>query len=182
MRFLATTLLAILASVGATIGYVLIVAPAQAHARITRDLTELLGLIPDGDARTALAARASRAEAYADRLSARLPGPPRRDLRPLIAAMYVRCSLAVAALPVALGMLLLGITAGLLRRHRLREEYGFASLTFSYVGKMIVALSVALYVFTALSPLGPPLWAVYATALSATAGATLFVGNLPPKI
>ncbi len=98
------------------------------------------------------------------------------------AGTAVRSSLALAALPVALAMLLLGGVAGLLRRHKVRDEYGFASLTFSYLGKLVAAFSVALYAFTALSPLGPPVWRLYAAGLSGAAGATLYFGNLPPKI
>jgi|GEM_PF-6791537 len=183
MRMLLATLLLVLLALLASAVYI-VAAPADApvHARLERDAQEILELLPDPSTRVSIRARAEEAAGAADRLAAGSGGKSRFNLRPAATVAAVRLAVALGAVPIYIALLTLGTIAGLLRRDWLRDTFGFASLTFSYAGKAVVSLSLAAYIVTGLSPMGPPVWSLYLFGLAGSLGSCLYFGNLPPRI
>ncbi len=181
MRLLAWTLLLVLAGLGLQTAYVGVFAnPRDFERRLREDIGRSLASVQEGPGREALRRRALRAAAV---LGREARGGGTASLGPtLTSAVAVRVMLAAAVLPLFGAALLLGIAAGLLRRHRLREGNGYSSVTFSYVGKFLVAAALAGYVLAALSPAILPLWSFYLAALGGSAGAAVYVGCLPPRL
>lgn len=179
MRTVVSTSLLLLASLGVEAGYLLAHPPDwAAHDLAPTQAERLLALVPDPEARGRLRAR-SLAAAEAVSGGGRTGGT---GLGAVLRLAATRTTLAWAALPVAAGIVTLGVLAGLLLRRLRIEEVGFHSLTFSYVGKALASFAVAAYAFTALAPVGPPLWTLYAFAVAGAAGAALYFGNLPPRL
>ncbi len=183
MRFAATFVLLTLGSVGGSAG-VAGLAPAggAVDRRIAADAADVLATLSDATVRGHAVEASYGVVALAHRLTVRLPLPIGSRARRLGASAGARLWVATAMLPLLVAAMLVGVQAGLLRRHRLRERQGFASLTFSYLGKQAVAVALAAYVFVALSPLAPLPWALYLAVVMAALGAAFYVGNLPPKL
>ena len=74
-----------------------------------------------------------------------------------------------------------GRIANLLRHHALIDRTGSYSLTWSYLGKAAFALSLGAYAFTAVSPLGLPVWAFYAFAAASAGGRDSTSGTCRPN-
>ncbi len=182
MRLLVWTLLLVLAGLGLQAAYIAVLAsPRDFERRLREDIALALNGVPSGPCREALRVRALRASAVVR--PGRDPSGTAALLVPtLTSAVAVRVVLAVGVLPLFGAALLVGIVAGLLRRHRLREEHGYSSVTFSYVGKFLVAGALAGYVLTAFSPAIVPLWGFYLATLGVSAGAAVYVGCLPPRL
>lgn len=183
MNVFFVTLVALLATFVGTAGWLLAVpSDSPLHARLERSREELLSSLRDPDTRSRIRSRALSA---ADRVHAflvRRVAWKRFDARPVVAATVVRAELAGAVLPILGGLLALGGVGGLLRRRFLMERVGFHSLTFSYLGKALVAVALGAFAWTAISPIAPPIWTLYAFSGAAAAGACLYMGNLPPKL
>jgi len=181
VRLLVWILLLVLVGLGLEASYVVVIArPADFERRLREDIERALASVPEGPSREALRARALRLAAVTERQGR---GGTAALLVPTLAsAAAVRVLLAAAVLPLLGAALLVGIATGLLRRHRLRDEHGYSSVTFSYVGKFLLAAAIAGYVLAALSPAILPLWSFYLAALGASAGAAVYVGCLPPRL
>jgi len=182
MRFAAAFVLLTLGSVGGSAG-VAALAPGggEVDRRIAADASSVLATLADDEARHA-AESSDRVGTLATRLTMRLPILVASRARRLGASAGARLWVAGAMLPLLVAAMLVGVLAGLLRRHKLRERQGFASVTFSYLGKQAVAVALAGYLFVALSPLAPLPWALYLASVTAAIGAAFYVGNLPPKL
>lgn len=183
MRMLLATLLIVLLSLLAS-GVYIIAAPADSpmHTRFEKDAHSILAVLPDPATRRSIAARAENAAHAAERIASKSSERSRFNLQPAASVIAVRSAVALATGPLLLALLVLGTIAGLLRRDWIRDTFGFASLTFSYAGKAIVSLSLAAYIVTGLSPLGPAVWWLYLFGLSGGLGSCLYFGNLPPKL
>ncbi len=183
MRILVLSFLLVLISLAGSALY-LAVAPANApgRARIAREADEIPETVPDPHVRRAIRSQAARWTRFAARLPTTRGSAAQAGAEAALAAAAVRAVLALAVAPLFAAATALGVLAGFLRRNRLREEYGYASTTYSSLAKHGAALSIALYVFTGLSPLGPPVWTLYAWSGTTMLGATVYFGNLPPKI
>lgn len=183
MRFVLAVVLLVAALVAGSVAY-LAASPAGSpvHRRLDGEAEELLALVPSEGAREDLRERSEALAGRIERAIDRHHAARRVHAGPALRAGAVRACLGAAALPILLALLGIGAIAGLLRRDVLAAEFGFASVTFSYFGKALVAISVALYSFTALSPMGPPVWTLYLSMLAAAGGTAMYFGNLPPKI
>lgn len=183
MSTLLSTVGLLLAALVATAGLLLAVPPDSAlHGRVERDGEVILASLRDPNARSRVREKASAA---ARMVHPRLLPVLRirgLDSRPAASAAVIRAHVATATLPLLGSLATLGVIAGFLRRRLQIERTGFHSLTFSYLGKAITAFSGAAFLFTAVSPLGPPIWTLYAFSLGVAGGAALFFGNLPPKL
>ena len=184
MRLIILTLALALVVIAASVVYLAIQAPeSPLHSEIKRDTEVLLASLSDPKARQNLRAQAeSRADFFGD-LGDGLPSRwASLTWRPVLVASMVRGSLALSALPLLGAILMVGILAGLLRRHLLTENFGYHSTTFSYAGKLILVGTLAGYVWTGLSPIGPPIWCLYLFAVGAAGGLGAYFGNLPPRL
>jgi hypothetical protein len=182
MRFVGTILFLTIGSVGGTTGVAILASAGGAvEETVSHDAARVLGTL-EGDARK----RTEGLSATACRLASLAPRPLQRGPSPRLAAaaasVGARLAAGILTLPVLAAAMLLGVLAGLLRRHRLRERQGFASLTFSYLGKQAVAVALAFYALVSLSPLAPPPWGLYVATVAAALGGAFYVGNLPPKL
>lgn len=183
MNIFFLTLAALLATFAGTAGW-LLVSPSDSplHQGLERSREAQLATLPDPEVRSRVRARALATAERARPFLARELGWRRLDVRPAVAAAVVRMELAGAVLPLLAGLLVLGGVGGLLRRRFLMERLGFHSLTFSYLGKALLAISLGSFVWTGLSPIAPPIATLYAFSAAAAAGVGLYLGNLPPKL
>ena len=183
MRIFFASLGLVLAALFGTAATLVLLPPGSTvHVDLARSREEILSTVPDPAVRSSLR---SRAEAFAERLHpvlSRRVALRRFDARLALSVSALRLALALAVLPLAGAAVLLGAVAGLLRRRTLIDRTGYHSLTWSYLGKAAFALSLGAYAFTAVSPLGPPVWTLYAFAVASAGGAGLYLGNLPPKL
>ena len=154
------------------------------HSAIERDTEELLASLSDPRARRDLLAEARGRSTFMGDFLARYPILNRITFtwKPALVSSMVRASLAFATLPLLGATLLVGIAAGLLKRHHLREAAGYHSSTFSYAGKVFLAFTLAGYVWTGLAPIGPPIWCLYLFSIGGAGGLTAYFGNLPPRL
>ena len=183
MRTLVSAFLFDLLALATVASYLFVLPPeSPVHQRFATDAEHALSVVPDPALRARLGSRATAVADWVMSFLGRVGATQGLNVHPPIVLATVRAALAAALLPVAGAVLLAGVLAGLLRRRLLMEDVGFHSLTFSYLGKVVASFSAALYAFTALSPIGPPLWALYVFTLTAAAGAGLWFGNLPPRI
>jgi hypothetical protein len=183
MRFAATFVLLTLGSVGGSAGVAgLAPAGSAVDRRIATDASDVLATLSDAAAQGHATEAFHWGVALAHQLTMRLPLPIGSRARRLGASAGARLWVATAMLPLLMAAMLVGVLAGLLRRHRLRERQGFASLTISFLGKQAVAVALAAYLFVALSPFAPLPWALYIALAIAAMGAAFYVGNLPPKL
>lgn len=183
MNTLLSTLGLLLAALVTTVGLILALPPDSAlHRHLERDREEVLLSFPDPAVRSKIRARALAAAQAAHPHLAPVLKVRGLDARSVVSAAIIRASAAAATLPI-LGILgSLGVTAGFLRRRLKIERTGFHSLTFSYLGKALAALSGAAFLFTAVSPLGPPIWTLYIFSFGVAGGCCAFFGNLPPRL
>lgn len=183
MRIFFASLGLVLAALFGTAAALVLLDPGSAvHADLARSRESILATVPDPEVRASLR---RDSEGFARRLHPHLSrrvGLRRFDARPALEVSALRLALALAVLPVSGAAVLLGAVAGLLRRRTLIDRMGYHSLTWSYLGKAAFAISLGAYAFTAVSPIGPPVWTLYAFTATATAGAGLYFGNLPPKL
>ena len=183
MNVFFMTLAALLATLVGTAGWLLAVpSDSPLHARLERSREELLSSLQDPGTRSQVRSRALRAAERVHPFLVRRLAWKSFDARPIVAATVVRAELAGAVLPLLGGLLALGGVGGLLRRRFLMERFGFHSLTFSYLGKALVAVALGAFTWTAISPIAPPIWTLYLFACAAAAGTWLYLGNLPPKL
>lgn len=108
-------------------------------------------------------------------------GRRRESLRPLWGLLVLRTTAALAALPIFGTAVICGIGLGLVRRERARAEFAYCSVTWSYLGKVLFALSIAGFATTALAPVGLPLWMLYVFIATAPVGAGFYAAHIPPK-
>lgn len=182
MRILAVSLSLVLFGALLAIAYVLLVDPAPRSPGRLGDLEALLSTVPDAPKRATLSREVS---VRADRLEAvhgSWLGQKREALRPLWGVAVLRARAAVSFIPPALALAGTAFLLGLSRRERAKLTFAYCSSTWSYVGKHAVAFAIAGYVFTALCPLGWPVWTLYLWAGLAALGTGLYVAHLPPKI
>jgi hypothetical protein len=76
----------------------------------------------------------------------------------------------------------LGVTLGLYGRDRIRLRRTYASPAAAYLGKRFTFAALAAAATFTLSPVDWPPESMHAFAAAAAAGATAWVGNLPPKL
>jgi hypothetical protein len=96
--------------------------------------------------------------------------------------MAIRALVSLSVLPLAGTLAVLSTVWGLLQRRHLMTRHGFHSLTFSYLGKLLVVGAAGTYAFTSLAPLAPPPWTLYLWSLVGSGGMALYFRNLPPKL
>jgi hypothetical protein len=150
--------------------------------RLIESREEMLSSVPDAAARERLReSSAAVAREIRPRLARRFGGA-RLDPGPAAAAVAVRATLAGRVAPLGGVLVLLAAFFGLLRRRLLIDRHGFHSLTWSYLGKLLVVGSWGAFAFTALSPLAPPLWTLYVDSALAAVGTALWFRNLPPRL
>jgi len=182
MRILAVSLSFILLGTFLAIGYVLFAEVDPRKPERADDLDQILSTVPSDPMRW----RISQDITFqADRLEAAHGswlGRKRSALRPLWGLAVLRATAAVAFLPSSLAMMGTAFALGLSRRERAKLTFAYCSSTWSYVGKHAVALAIAGYIFTALCPIGLPVWTLYLFATMAALGGGLYVAHLPPKI
>lgn len=154
--------------------------PLEDHLDLSREA--LLRTVPNPGTRARVRRQAARlADVVCPLLVPRL-GSSRLDPRSAAQVMAVRTSLSLAILPLAGALGVLSVTWGLLRRRRLMDLHGFHSLTFSYLGKLLVVGALGLYAFSSLAPIAPPLWTLYLWIALGSGGLALYFRNLPPKL
>jgi hypothetical protein len=183
MRVYLSTVLVLLLSFLASGAVLLALLPdSWLHRHMVQDPEAILSRIPDPAFQESLRRRLRDWTAAAEQILAGTSAERVPSLRPAAQAVAVRSAVALAATPLLATSLGVGVLGGLLYRHKLIQEFGFHSVTFSYIGKVAKSVSIAAYIFTALSPLGPPIWTLYLYLLTGAAGAAAYVGNLPPRI
>lgn len=183
MSLLTTTLSLVLCLLLGTGGWVLAQpAGSPLGRRLEMSREAMLSSVPDRAARERLRERSAVVAGEFRPLLARRLGGARLDPAPALQAVVVRASLASRVAPLSGVLALLAAVLGLLRRRLLIDRHGFHSLTFSYLGKLLAAGSLGAFAFTALSPLGPPLWTLYVFSAVGAAGTALWFRNLPPKL
>ncbi len=91
-----------------------------------------------------------------------------------------RC--ASTAAPELLLTTLLGMTAGLCARDRIRLRRTYASPTLAYLGKGLFFFALAGAGVAALAPVTWPFVILRLCAVLAATGAGTWIGNLPPRL
>jgi hypothetical protein len=89
---------------------------------------------------------------------------------------------AAETAPQNLLTVLLGVTIGLYGRDRVRCRHAYASPSMAYVGKALLFASLSLGCAWSFSPLNWPASCLQAGAAACAAGASIWVGNLPPRL
>ena len=171
-----------LALLGAA-GYLLMAGPEKLSGLARQaELENLLVSIPDPEARREVARAATLRGASLEAAHDRWLGGEREALRPLWDLVALRTRAAWVALPFLGTTVLAGVGLGLIRRERARAEFAYSSTTWSYLGKVLFALSTAGYLLTAVVPVGVPFWALYVSIATAALGGGLYFAHIPPKI
>ncbi len=183
MNLLTGMLAALIIALLLTTGWVLGHPQGSAlEAGLRKSQDELLRSVPSSDTRARIARDATRVgDAVVPLLLPRL-GSGRLDPGITARVMTIRALLSLAVLPLAGTLAVLSILWGLLKRRHLMNGHGFHSLTFSYLGKLLVAGSSGIYAFTSLAPIAPPLWTLYLWSLVGSGGMALYFRNLPPRL
>jgi hypothetical protein len=176
---IATVLVALLVTTGWVLGHP---QGSPLEDRLGRAREELLRSVPNPGTQARVRRQAaSLADTLCPLLLPRV-GVRRLDPRGPAEVMAIRACLSLAVLPLAGTLAVLSATWGLLARRRLMDRHGFHSLTFSYLGKLLVVGSSGIYAFTSLAPLAPPLWTLYLWAALGSGGLALYFRNLPPRL
>ena len=84
--------------------------------------------------------------------------------------------------PELLLMNLLGVVLGLYGRDRTRLRRSYASPSLAYGGKFCLVAFLAPATTFVLSPVDWPVWWLHGFAAGCAVGATLWIGNLPPRL
>jgi len=180
MRTLALGMVFALVALGTSLAYLAFL-PHSGDALVLH-WRAVIASIPSAERRAAMAESSTR---IADQVQGSLAWHPVAgsfDSRPAVALSIARAEAAKAALPVAFGLFYLGVVGGLLRRHLRAENLGFHSVTFSHMGKLLVLAGVVGYVVSGIAPVGLPIASLYVFSAAVAVGATLYVGNLPPRL
>jgi len=176
---LAALIVALLLSTGWVLGHP---QGSALESRLRKSQGELLRTVLSPDTRARIAHDAARVgDAVVPLLLPRL-GSRRLDPGITARVMTIRALLSMAVLPLAATLWVLASLWGLLQRRHLMTRHGFHSLTFSYLGKLLVAGSCGIYAFTSLAPIAPPLWTLYLWSLVGAGGMALYFRNLPPRL
>jgi hypothetical protein len=86
------------------------------------------------------------------------------------------------ALPLFLGLLAAGVTAGLILRERMRDAQGYASPTAAGIARALVGAGLFSLGLFGLTPIGVSFAWVYAATLAACLGSAIYSANLPLKL
>jgi len=89
---------------------------------------------------------------------------------------------AAETAPQNLLAVMLGITIGLYGRDRVRLRQAYSSPSMSYLGKALLFASLSLGCAWSFSPLDWPPCCLQGSAAACAAGASCWVGNLPPRL
>lgn len=169
-------------SVLAAGGYVVLAGPDALAARVTwESLDDLLSSVPDPSARRELARSVGARAVALEATHGGWLGRRRESLRPLWGLLALRAQAGWTALPILGSCTLCGIGLGLVRRERARADFAYCSVTWSYLGKVLFALSIAGYAATALGPVGLPVWMLYVFSASAAIGGGFYATHIPPR-
>ena len=163
-------------------GYLLLAGPDVLEAHATWESVDgHLASIPGPVSRRKLAHTVGTQGAALEASHGHWLGRRRESLRPLWGLLVLRTSAGCTALPFFATAVTCGIGLGLVRRERARAEFAYCSVTWSYLGKVLFAFSVAGFTTTALAPVGPPIWMLYVFTLTASVGAGFYTAHIPPK-
>jgi hypothetical protein len=149
---------------------------------LARGLAALQEAYPEPDVRAGLVSRAIRdVLAYEPGLP-RLGGDRSRQVHAGLLASALHGSAVLRILPVTALLALLGVSAGLVFRERMRTMEGYASPTAAGLATGSVGTGILWMTLFALSPVPASYGWLYLASAGIALGGSLYVANLPLKL
>ncbi len=139
----------------------------------------MLASIPSGEARARAMAAAISDSAAVLRVAQIFPTTAARAA---LAGSLLRFHAVLPAIPVALGLVVLGGIGGALRRERVRAGEGYSSPLRAFVAKHAALAACAALAVVVVTPTPVGAWAFYAAAALAAAGGGAWIANLPVRL